>query len=104
MKKKFRIFCLFIFFSSANVAWAEYRAFVLHIINSKTQVYRQVQSTLDPDQYKTQFPLNTDEKITYVDTWRCLGRTDFLQPVCDKPDRNPAAVPSQSPESEKNKK
>jgi len=78
---------------------AEYRAFMLHVVNSKTKVVKQVLSTLDPEQYRTLYPLSSDEKITYVQTWRCFGRTDGLTPICDKPDKKPARIPSQSPEN-----
>lgn len=91
-----------LFFVSAQPAKAEYRAFVLQLMNEKTKVARQILTTLDPDQYKTQFPLNADESLTYVDTWRCLGRTDAYKPICDKPDKNPGRSPSQS--LEKNEK
>lgn len=88
---------LFIIFSLS--AKAEYRAFRLHLENKKTKVTKQFLSTLDPEQYRTQFPTQADEEITYVETWRCWGRTDFYQPICKKPDKNPARQPSQSPES-----
>jgi len=78
---------------------AEYRAFMLHLVNSKTKVTRQILSILDPDQYRTLYPLKPEEQITYVQTWRCFGRTDNFTPICDKPDKNPARVPSQSPEN-----
>jgi hypothetical protein len=89
--------CLILLFPA--LTQAEYRAFMLHLLNEKTQVVKQILTTLDPDQYRTQFPLNANEKLTYVQTWRCKGRTDFFQPICEKPDRNPALAPSQSPES-----
>lgn len=82
-----------------QVAQAEYRAFRLHLVNNKTNVTKQILTTLDPDQYRTQFPISTDENLSYVETWKCLGRTDFLKPICDKPDKNPVREPSQSPES-----
>ena len=77
-------------------AHAEYRAFMLHLVNSKTKVVRQMLSTLDPDQYRTLFPIGPNEKITYVQTWRCDGRTSGLQPICEKPDKKPARLPSAS--------
>lgn len=89
----------FISYFILQPAHAEYRAFMLHIVNEKNKVTKQVLSTLDPDQYRTQYPLSSDEKITYVQTWRCFGRTDNFTPICDKPDKKPASVPSQSPEN-----
>lgn len=72
---------------------------MLHVINSKTKVAKQILSTLDPEQYRSLYPLSQDEKITYVQTWRCFGRTDSFTPICDKPDKKPAHVPSQSLEN-----
>ena len=78
---------------------AEYRAFRLHLMNQKTNTVKQILTTLDPEQYRTQFPLAENENLTYVETWKCLGRTDFYQPICDKPDKNLDRKPSQSPET-----
>ncbi|MBC7420299.1 MAG: hypothetical protein H7328_06175 [Bdellovibrio sp.] len=66
---------------------AEYRVFVLQLVNSKTNVVRQIQTTLDPEQYETYYPHSPDEKLTYVQTWRCRGRTDFLKPHCTPPQK-----------------
>ncbi len=78
---------------------AEYRAFMLHLTNSKTKVVRQMLSTLDPEQYRTLYPLGPDESITYVQTWRCFGRTDSFRTICSKPDKKPARGLSEGPES-----
>jgi hypothetical protein len=88
-------------------AHAEYRVFILLLENSKTATTRQIQTTLDPEQYITLYPLNEGENISYVDTWMCKGRTDFFKPHCDKPiklkpatgalDRSPASLTTQSP-------
>lgn len=75
-------------------AFAEYRVFSLIIVNQKSQATRQIQSTLDPEQYRTLYPLNADEIIAYVDTWRCKGRTDWLQPHCENPNKEPFKYPS----------
>jgi hypothetical protein len=75
-------------------AFAEYRVFSLIIVNQKSQATRQIQSTLDPEQYRTLYPLNSDEIIAYVDTWRCKGRTDWLQPHCENPNKEPFKYPS----------
>lgn len=77
-----------VFFLSIS-AFAEYRVFTLHIINKKSQVTKQVETTLDPLQYSTFFPLKTEEEISYIETWRCKGRTDFFKPHCDNPRTNP---------------
>lgn len=67
---------------------AEYRVFVLHLENKKINTTRQIQSTLDPEQYVTLYPLNPNEVVTYVQTWRCPGRTDFFKPHCAQPIKN----------------
>lgn len=77
-----------------STAFAEYRVFSLIIVNQKNQATRQIQSTLDPEQYRTLYPLNSDEIIAYVDTWRCKGRTDWLQPHCENPNKEPFKYPS----------
>ena len=64
---------------------AEYRAFILHLFNSEKNLVRLIETTLDPDQYKTIYPLSPHESLTYVETWRCKGRTDFFKPICAKP-------------------
>lgn len=85
-------------------AQAEYRVFTLVLKNSQTQVTRQIDTTLDPEQYMTIYPLGINETLAYVDTWMCKGRTDFFRPHCDKPIKplarpNPAHVPVRSPAS-----
>lgn len=64
---------------------AEYRAFILHLFNSEKQQVRLIETTLDPDQYRTLYPLSPHESLTYVETWKCKGRTDFFKPICAKP-------------------
>lgn len=81
------VFLAFLFLSiSAN---AEYRVFTLHIINKKSQATKQVETTLDPLQYSSLFPLKAEEEISYIETWRCAGRTDFFKSHCDNPRLNP---------------
>lgn len=67
-------------------AHAEYRVFTLMINNEKTNESRQFDSTLDPDQYQTFFPLKAGETIVYIDTWRCFGRTSGFKQLCAKPE------------------
>lgn len=79
---------------------AEYRVFTLHIINKSTQMTKQIETTLDPEQYIGFYPLKNDEEISYIETWRCLGRTDFFKSHCDNPrlnttaNQNPISKPS----------
>lgn len=74
---------LFIFISCQSLA--EYRVFTLHIINKKSQLTKQIETTLDPMQFTTFYPLRADEQITYIETWRCRGRTDFFKAHCNNP-------------------
>lgn len=69
----------------SSFSWAEYRVFKLQITNSKTKQIKQFQSTLDPIQYTNLYPLAQFESITYVQTWRCKGRTDLFKPHCEPP-------------------
>lgn len=62
---------------------------------------KQTETTLDPEQYISIYPLGPNEEISYIETWRCFGRTDFFKSHCDNPrllDQKPVVVPSQSPE------
>jgi flagella basal body P-ring formation protein FlgA len=69
----------------SSAAKAEYRVFILEIKNSKSNVNRQIQSTLDPEQYKSLNPLSPDETITYQDTWLCRGNTGDFRQHCARP-------------------
>lgn len=80
-------FLFLILFLSVRLK-AEYRVFVLHLENKKNKVTRQIQSTLDPEQYVNLYPLSPDEVMTYVQTWRCHGRTDFFKSHCPEPVKN----------------
>lgn len=66
-------------------AGAEYRVFTLHIKNKKNQNVKQVETTLDPLQYASIYPLKSEEEISYIETWRCQGRTDFFKSHCNNP-------------------
>ncbi|MBL7671097.1 MAG: hypothetical protein JNM39_11500 [Bdellovibrionaceae bacterium] len=56
---------------------------------------RLIQSTLDPNQYPGYYPLEKDESIVYVDTWKCPGRTGDFKPLCQRP-----SLPLQKPTPE----
>jgi hypothetical protein len=90
----YRMLISIILFFLTGQAYADYRLFSLIIVNQKNQTTRQIQSTLDPEQFKTLYPLNSDEIIAYVDTWRCRGRTDWLQTHCENPNKEPFKYPS----------
>jgi hypothetical protein len=87
---------------------AEYRVFTLHIIDQKNQATRQVETTLDPEQYRSLYPLKYSEEITYIETWWCKGNTSQLKAHCDNPrlklltspnpDQSTDLLTSQSPE------
>ncbi|OFZ30199.1 MAG: hypothetical protein A2622_10155 [Bdellovibrionales bacterium RIFCSPHIGHO2_01_FULL_40_29] len=71
-----------------NSAGAEYRVFQIQITDSKTQNVRQVQSTLDPEQFQMVYPIGINEYVTYVQTWRCQGNTNHHKPYCQSPELN----------------
>ena len=83
------------------LAQAEYRVFLLKITQTATDssqppVFRLIESNLDPEQYSKYYPVYPNEKISYIDTWRCYGRTDSYQEFCKSP-RAPAVSPDEDP-------
>lgn len=87
---KYRVFLsAFFFILTPTLGHAEYRVFLLKISKTTqadpTQDFRLVESTLDPEQYRAYYPVAADESITYIDTWRCYGRTGDFQPHCPNP-------------------
>lgn len=89
---KYRIFLsAFFFLLSPSLSQAEYRVFLLKITKkpadpqNPSQDFRLVESTLDHIQYRFYYPVTADEEITYIDTWRCYGRTGDFQPLCPNP-------------------
>lgn len=109
------LFCAVLFFASLERAAAEYRVFLLKIEKAPTAPpspgtspaptdetsaprIRYVESNLDPWQYRGYYPVADDETITYVDTWRCRGRTDNRE-FCPNP-RAPASVEGGSPSAQ----
>lgn len=79
---------------------AEYRVFLLKIMKRSAdpqaaQDFRLVESTLDHVQYRYFYPVAADEDVTYIDTWRCYGRTGDFQPLCPNPKGQiPASEPT----------
>ena len=101
------ILSAFLLLLLSNSAHAEYRVFVLKIAKRApassakasadksppvSQDYRLVQSSLDPEQYRGFYPVGLDEDITYIDTWRCYGRTDNFKDFCPNPKAQNAAL------------
>ncbi|WP_374078970.1 hypothetical protein [Bdellovibrio bacteriovorus] len=89
---KYRIFLsAFFFLLSPSLSQAEYRVFLLKITKKSadpqnpSQDFRLVESTLDHIQYRFFYPVAADEEVTYIDTWRCYGRTGDFQPHCPNP-------------------
>ncbi|MEK2688103.1 hypothetical protein [Bdellovibrio sp. GT3] len=92
-----RLLSAFFFSLIPMLAQAEYRVFVLKISTSAKPsegqdasentepAFRLVESTLDPEQYRAFYPVAADETITYIDTWRCYGRTGGMKPLCPNP-------------------
>lgn len=82
----------------ASIARAEYRVFLLKfsqpaVSPGQPEVFRLLESNLDPEQYRRFYPVYPNEKISYIDTWRCYGRTDGFQAFCKSP-----RAPAESPE------
>lgn len=95
-----RLFAVFFLFMTLEVQ-AEYRAFLLQISNADGTETKQIKSTLDPDQYRGYYTVKDTERIFYVDTWMCRGRTND-QPVCPSPrelaaETTEASDPAQTP-------
>ena len=111
-----QVFLLFIFIWSVQVQ-AEYRVFELEITTySETEPpadgqpatlsapppeelgKRTVLSTLDPEQYRGYNIVNPNERVRYIATWRCKGRTsnkDFCPNPKVKTEGQPVAVSSE---------
>ena len=86
MHPRLLAFLLFVAFHTS--AWAEYRMFLLQVTSADGNSTHQIKSNLDPDQYRGYHPLKEGDKITYIDTWMCRGRTNEM-PACPSP-RDPA--------------
>lgn len=78
---------------------AEYRVFELEItaFEATEEVgKRVVLSTLDPQQYRGYHTIQPNEKIRYISTWRCPGRTsskDYCpNPKAKTEEEGPAAT------------
>lgn len=89
-----RIFLFFAFLLMPLFSQAEYRVFLLKIekvsptatpADSVPPAYRLVESTLDPLQYPGYYPVAADERVTYIETWRCKGNTSGFKPHCPNP-------------------
>lgn len=96
--KFFGLFILALLLLQPKLAGAEYRVFLLKIRQpsadpAEPETIRWVESNLDPEQYRKYYPVYPNEKISYVDTWRCYGRTDSFQQFCKSP-RSPAEGPA----------
>ncbi|UOF02631.1 hypothetical protein [Bdellovibrio reynosensis] len=99
MLVKYRVFLSALFLILIpGLSFAEYRVFVLKITKkaataptegrapaSAAPDFRLVESTLDPTQYRFYHQLAPDEDVTYIDTWRCYGRTGDFQALCPNP-------------------
>ena len=77
-----------LFLLISHTASAEYRVFSLVITNSQTKNIKQIETTLDPDQYRSIYLLGQNESITYVETWKCLGRTNFFKNHCAQSEKS----------------
>ncbi|MBL7555609.1 MAG: hypothetical protein JNM24_07285 [Bdellovibrionaceae bacterium] len=93
----------FVFFLLVNQSlWAEYRVFELEITayeEAEEIGKRVVVSTLDPEQYRGYHSVQPNEKIRYISTWRCRGRTagkDYCPNPKAKTDAEEPAIPSEN--------
>jgi len=103
-KRSLGFFIFAIFLLSFVQTQAEYRVFLLKITKTPSpppaeatpvaansevalppSVDKIFESNLDPEQYPLYFPLEKDETISYIDTWRCYGRTGSGLPYCPNP-------------------
>lgn len=89
---KYRVFLsAFFFVLLPSLSQAEYRVFLLKISKKSadpqvaSQDFRLVESTLDHVQYRYYYTVASDEEVTYIDTWRCYGRTSDFKPHCPNP-------------------
>ncbi|WP_413293239.1 hypothetical protein ACLSU7_17795 [Bdellovibrio sp. HCB185ZH] len=94
-----RLLSAFFIFLAPVLSHAEYRVFVLKISKRAAATagasvdtsaegepsFRLVESTLDHVQYRYFYPVAADEDVTYIDTWRCYGRTGGGIPHCPNP-------------------
>lgn len=87
---------LFVFLLAIK-SFAEYRVFTLMITNTKTGDNKQFDSTLDPDQYITFYPLKSEEVIHYTQTWRCKGRTSDFKVHCAQPKKREPSQAAATP-------
>nr|BFD67718.1 hypothetical protein HAGR004_27400 [Bdellovibrio sp. HAGR004] len=97
---KYRVFLsAFFFVLLPSLGKAEYRVFLLKISKRApantpapppgtpppAQDFRLVESTLDHIQYRYYHQVAPDEDVTYIDTWRCYGRTGDFKHHCPNP-------------------
>lgn len=84
---KYRLFLsAFFLILLPQASLAEYRVFVLKIYKTANpQDFRLVESTLDHEQYRYYNHVASGEQVTYIDTWRCYGRTADFLPHCPNP-------------------
>jgi hypothetical protein len=94
-----KVSVVFILLTTLQLAHAEYRTYRLQVTKDDKPV-REVVATLDHVQYPEYYPLNANEKIEYVESWMCWGRTEAFEPPCTNPnaDRQPANQPEQKSE------
>lgn len=105
------IFIFLLLFTKSS--YAEYRVFELEIEeippeqppqntenpDQSPPKIRRVISTLDPLQYPSYYPLKSNEKISYTETWRCFGNTNNFKTYCPNPKIN-QNLASQDPTQE----
>ncbi len=97
----------FIFLLVSCISSAEYRVFELEITSYAQESApapeeigkRVVLSTLDPEQYRGYHTVQPNEKVRYISTWRCKGRTtgkDYCPNPKAKTEPEVASAPSEN--------
>jgi|GEM_PF-1096018 len=79
---------------SSQPVCAEHRVFELQL-KSATGDVSLIRSTLDPEQYRHYYHVPQGTTVSYLQTWRCEGRTSH-QPLCKSPKERDAEAAAAS--------
>lgn len=74
---------------------AEYRAFKILLVE-KSGNKTELESTLDPLQYRGYYNVPAGTNISYTATWMCRGNTSH-QAICPNPKQQPTPQPQAPP-------
>jgi Tfp pilus assembly protein FimV len=90
-------FSLLIYWLAANLAWAEYRVFMIQMVTPEGKVVKEFPSTLDPLQYPSYYLVPAGLQLQYSKTWMCMGSTENFKKTCPDPAAAPTAPPATAP-------